>query len=371
MEPTWEVVWLAVTFVGVTIGGLVVRRLALAAVRRWPGDAETREALERALSLPSALCCVIAGVYVTADTAREWALLSARWSDRLGLVLQAAIIVSITVPLARLASVAIAWLGHRQALGGSVTGLAQTTARMLVLVVGGLMMLSAVGVQITPILTALGVGGIAVALALQEPLANLFSGVHLLADRPIRVGDYIKVSEGAEGTVIDIGWRATRLRTLANNVVVVPNKTMTQATLTNYSLPEPRLALGLKISVDQAADPDRVEAILADEVSRAVGPTRGLLAEPPPGVAFSPGLGEHSLDFTVNYQVAEFVDQYPVQTELRKRLLRRLRQEGIEMAVPAQTIRIVRPRREVARPDAEERSARPPAPRRVAGGPRP
>jgi small-conductance mechanosensitive channel len=233
------------------------------------------------------------------------------------------------------------------------------------------MMLSALGVQITPILTALGVGGLAVALALQEPLANLFSGVHLLVDRPVRVGDYIKVSEGGvEGTVTDIGWRATRLQTLGNCVIVVPNKTMAQATLTNYSLPEPRLALGLSIRVDQAADAERVEAILADEVKRATGQVRGLLTEPAPGVAFSPGFGEYSLDFTIGYQVAEFVDQYQVQNELRKRILRRLRQEGIDIAVPARSIRVVRPPRDAARPDTGEPSGRLAASRRAAAGPR-
>jgi small-conductance mechanosensitive channel len=83
---------------------------------------------------------------------------------------------------------------------------------VVVFAVGVLVLLSALGLQITPVLTALGVGGLAVALALQDTLANLFAGLHLLADKPIRVGDYVKVGDAAEGFVIDIGWRSTRIR---------------------------------------------------------------------------------------------------------------------------------------------------------------
>src|SRR2546426_1174391 len=85
-------------------------------------------------------------------------------------------------------------------------------------------------VAIEPLLTALGVGGLALALALQDTLSNLFAGMHLLADRPIRVGDYVKLSvESVEGYVVDVGWRSTRVRTLQNNVVIVPNSKVSQS----------------------------------------------------------------------------------------------------------------------------------------------
>ncbi len=167
-------------------------------------------------------------------------------------------------------------------------------------------------------------------LALQDTLANLFAGVHLLADRPIRVGDYVKVADNAEGFVVDIGWRATRIRSLSNTIIVVPNQMVSRATITNYTLPDARLALGLKISVEYSVDLDHVQAVLLDEVTRAVGAVPGLLDDPAPAVSLIPGFGEYSLDFTVGYHVSTFVDQYRVQDELRKRLLRRLlfRREG-------------------------------------------
>jgi small-conductance mechanosensitive channel len=195
-------------------------------------------------------------------------------------------------------------------------------------------MLGALGIQITPILTALGVGGLAVALALQDTLSNLFAGMHLLADRPIRVGDYVKIADSVEGYVVDVGWRSTRVRMLQNVVVVVPNKKVAESTITNYDLPEPRLALLVPVSVSYRSDPDQVERVLVDEASRAARQVPGLLGDPPPFVRFIPGFGAYSLDFTLICQVATFVDQYAVQHELRKLILRRFRAEGIEIPFP-------------------------------------
>jgi small-conductance mechanosensitive channel len=282
---------------------------------------------------------VVLGLYVANEVARDASLMPARWHERLGLLLEVGVILSVTITLAGLTGRAIRQVSERQALGGTVTGLAHTTTRVTVCVVGVLVLLSALGVQITPVLTALGVGG-SVALALQDTLANLFAGVHLLADQPIRVGDYVKVADNVDGVVVDIGWRATRLRSLSNTIIVVPNQTVSRAVITNFSLPDARLALGLKVSVAYSADPDHVQAILLDETTRAIGEVPGLLGDPTPAVSLIPGFGEYSLDFTVGYHVATFVDQYAVQHELRRRLHRRLRTEGIAICVPTQTIHL-------------------------------
>ena len=117
-------------------------------------------------------------------------------------------------------------------------------------------------------------------------------------------------------------------------MIVVPNQTVARATITNYDLPDPREALGLNVSVEYSADPERVEAVLLDEVTRAVGSIPGLLAEPAPSVSLIPGFGTYSMAFTVGYHVASFTDQYPVQHELRKRILQRLQREGLRVPVP-------------------------------------
>jgi small-conductance mechanosensitive channel len=204
--------------------------------------------------------------------------------------------------------------------------------------VGALLLLHQFGVSVTPILTAFGVGGLAVALALQDTLANLFAGLYVSVAGQVRLGDYIKLNTGEEGYVTDISWRSTAIRALGNNLIIVPNAKLAQAVVTNYSLPERRMALGIPVGVSYASDPDQVERVLLEEAQNAMGAVPGLLAEPAPSVRFIPGFGDSTLNFTLNCQVAEFVDQYLVQHELRKRILKRFQSEGIEMPYPTRTV---------------------------------
>jgi small-conductance mechanosensitive channel len=278
-----------------------------------------------------------------------------RLKEPLHTLLQAAIILSVTFTVAGVLSSLAAAAGERRALGLGMTGLVRTAVRGAILAIGSLVLLDALGVQITPLLTALGVGGLAVALALQDTLSNLFAGVHLLADRPIRVGDYVKIADTIEGYVVDVGWRSTRVRMLQNNVVIVPNKRVAESIVINYDMPERRMALLLPVSVSYASDPDEVERVLIDEARRAVGEVAGLVGEPPPMARLIPGFGAYSLDFTLVCQVASFVDQYAVQHELRKRILRRLRAESIDIPFPVRTI-------EVRGPDGDRAAGSVPAP---------
>ena len=120
--------------------------------------------------------------------------------------------------------------------------------------------------------------------------------------------------------------------------------------LTNYHLPGPRMSLLIPVSVSYGADPDHVERALVEEATKAAGEVPGLLREPTPFVRFIPGFGEFSLDFTLICPVATFVDQYLVQHELRKRILRRFRTERIEIPFPVRTVPDSDPGVSVARP---------------------
>jgi small-conductance mechanosensitive channel len=281
----------------------------------------------------------VLGLFVAIQTL-EPGVLPRGMAAQVQLILEAAIILSTTFTAAAVLGTLVAAAGERRALAVGVTGLAQAAVRALVVVVGGLVLLDALGVAITPLLTALGVGGLAVALALQDTLSNVFACVHLLADRPIRVGDYVKIADSIEGYVIDVGWRSTRVRTLPNNVVVVPNKRVAESIIVNYDMPERRMALLVPVSVGYDCDPERVERVLVDEARRAAGEVPGLLADPPPLARLIPGFGAYSLDFTLVCQVASFVDQYPVQDELRKRILRRFQAEGIGIPYPVRTVEV-------------------------------
>jgi small-conductance mechanosensitive channel len=329
----WQLWWPAVAFVGVSIGALLLRAAFTRALRRWLGPASV-EVFLGTIRLPSILWCFVLGLFV----AIELVEMPPRLASQLHTALEAAIILTATFTVAGVLGSLAAAAGERRALGIGMTGLVRAAVRGTILLIGMLVTLDALGVQITPLLTALGVGGLAVALALQDSLSNLFAGVHLLADKPIRVGDYVKIADTIEGYVVDVGWRTTRILMLQNNVVIVPNKRVAESIIINYDMPERRMALLVPVSVGYGSDPDLIEAALVEEAVAAAQEVPGLLPEPAPAARLIPGFGAHSLDFTLVCHVASFVDQYTVQHALRKRILHRLRADGVEIPAPVRTI---------------------------------
>jgi len=230
-------------------------------------------------------------------------------------------------------------MGQKQPALERVTQPAIFVIRALFALLGVIIVLENLGVSLTAVWTTLGVGSVAVALALQETLSNFFAGLYLLADRPVNLGDYIKLDSGQEGFVVRIGWRSTSLRTLPNNIVMIPNSTLAKAVITNYSLPEPRMSYVLPVSVAYGSDPGKVEKILVEVAREAARDgVEGLLSEPSPFARFIPGFGDSSLDFSLIVQVRQFTDQYLAQSELRKRIVKRFQEEGIGIPFPTRTI---------------------------------
>ncbi len=206
-------------------------------------------------------------------------------------------------------------------------------SKLVIYIIGLMVALQTLGISITPILTALGVGGLAVALALRDTLANLFSGLHILLSQQIKLGDYIKMHTGEEGYVTDITWRNTAIRTLAGNLIIVPNTNLASTSITNFHLPAADVPVRVEVGVSYESDLERVERTtlaVASEVAGEVGA---------PG--FAPVLryhtfGDSSVNFTVIMRAGEFADQYMVTHEFIKRLHRRFREEGIEIPFPHQ-----------------------------------
>jgi small-conductance mechanosensitive channel len=219
-----------------------------------------------------------------------------------------------------------------------VSTLTQTLAQLGVVILGSLIILNQLHVSIAPILTALGVGGLAVALALQDTLSNLFAGFYVAVAGQVRLGDYIKLDSGEEGYITDISWRTTTIRTLNSNLIIVPNSKLAKAVVTNYYLPEKQISSQVQVNVSYDSDPDKVEKVLLEIGTAAVHEIPGMLAEPAPSVVFDPGFGESSLGFTLNYNVAEFSNQFGVRYELRRRILRRFREEHIDMPLTTRRV---------------------------------
>lgn len=315
---------------------LIVRSIAFRVINRWAEKTETRidDIIINSLKTPSIYWCLAIGLYIGAEVSE----LPKRYVFYFSKTIHVVVILSITIATANLVGKIFRNYIQKSNLPIPTTGLAYGILKGTIIVIGFLIILSVLGISITPLLTALGVGGLAVALALQDTLANLFAGIHILMEKSLRVGDFIKLETGQEGYVEDITWRTTRVRMLPNNIVVIPNSKLSQSVVTNYYLPEKRMSLLIPIGVSYSSDPEEVEKVLVEEAKKAVGEIPGLLGDPEPFVRFIPGYGESSLDFTLICQVQEFVDQYLAQHELRKRIFKRFKEEGIEIPFPHRTV---------------------------------
>lgn len=215
--------------------------------------------------------------------------------------------------------------------------------RAVMTVLGALTVLTYLGVQVVPLLATLGVGGLAVALALRDTLENFFAGLHIMADRPMAEGDTILIHEtGDTGVVLKVGWRSTRIRNADNNVLVVPNLKLASGIVTNLSAHDAAVFVRILVGVSYGSDADRVRQVLLDEVTSAAPGIPGLAAAPAPDVWLHPGFGPSSLDFTIRFAVERADQSVPVQDALRRAILRRLRAEGIAIPFPTTTVEIAR-----------------------------
>ncbi|MGB9732113.1 MULTISPECIES: mechanosensitive ion channel family protein [Calditerrivibrio] len=253
-------------------------------------------------------------------------------------IIRIIIIISITFAFGNLAGMLFNTSLKEKAVPIPNTGLLQAIIKVTIYVVGLLIALNYLGISITPIITALGVGGLAVALALKDTLANLFSGIHILVEKAIKVGDFIRMDNGVEGFVEDITWRTTRIKTVQNNFVIVPNEKLVQSIVTNFDLNDKKVSVPIKISVSYDSDIDKVEKILIEVSKSLIGKVEGLVADPEPIVRFNPGFGDSSLDFTLVCYAEEFKYNFLIQSEIRKAVFKRFREENIEIPFPQRVI---------------------------------
>lgn len=211
--------------------------------------------------------------------------------------------------------------------------------KLLIWLVGLMIILDKLGVSITPILTAMGVGGLAVALALQGTLANLFSGLHVIASGKIRQGDYIKLSTGEEGYVTDMTWRDTTVRMSSDNITIIPNSKLASASVTNYSLPDNETVFTAQVGVGYESDMKKVEDItiaIATEVMREVS---GGIPDFKPYIRFHT-FADSRINMSVTMRARGLSDKDMIQHEFMKRLHERYKTEGITIPFPIETLLI-------------------------------
>ncbi|HBY59714.1 MAG TPA: hypothetical protein DEH78_07810 [Solibacterales bacterium] len=319
----------AATFLAGFVLLLSIRHLLLRWVKRHAA-APTGFAsiVSESIQFPSFLWAVVGALLI----AIRFAPLTEKQLDLTEKAVIAFLIVSFSLATASFSAKMLAVFGDRQRMPMVVAGMTRTLTYVVVLSIGALTLLAYLKLSITPLLTALGVTGLAVALALQDTLANFFAGVHILVEDPISVGSFIRLSTGEEGTVTDIGWRTTRVLTGQNNTIVIPNTKITSSILTNYSLPDERVVVDIAILAGLDADPEQAMALMVDEAKKQ----HDVLLDPPPLAFFDPGATPTHLQFKLEVGTARRIGSGYLKSRLRVAILRRFREEGVPL--PAVTV---------------------------------
>lgn len=314
----------ALLFVVSFVAALVLRHSTLRMFSRWAADHQSpANLLLESLRWPSLFWCLAIALVITLEYA-DLPSRAVKWV-RGGTVV--VLVFSICIVTSTLAVRLLVFAGQKRGFAKPLSGVSRALVHVFVMLLGVAVLLRYFQIAVTPFLTALGVGGLAVALALRDTLANFFAGIHILVEAPISVGDFVRLASGEEGTVIDIGWRTTRVQTTDNNTVVIPNERLTSSILVNFALPDPRMVTNVVVFTGFNVDVDQIQAMLAEEAAQV----EGIIPEFTPLILFDPGPTPTHLGFKVVVQVPNRLAVGITQSRLRQRIYRRFQKEGVPM----------------------------------------
>lgn len=323
--------------VGFALAGLIVawivRRLVFPQLQRAAAltSSKADDDVIAALRRPLLLWGTLLGAHIGIGTVPRFE----KWSHGAQLTIEVVLLISVTWTLAKIASDLVSSRTAGATLPSA--NLIPNLTRAGVLILGFLVILQALNVKITGILTALGVGGLAVGLALQDTLANLFAGIQLLLSKQVRVGDFIRLSSGEEGFVTDITWRYTTIRQLPNNYTIVPNAKLSSAVTSNFTMPDPEQSILVQVGVAYDSDLEKVERVTIEVAREILERVDGAVRTHQPFVRYHT-FGDSSINFSVILRGQEYTAQYLIKHEFIKALHARYNREGIEIPFPIRTV---------------------------------
>lgn len=211
--------------------------------------------------------------------------------------------------------------------------------RIFIILVVLIVLFGQLGIQVTPLVASLGIAGLAIALAFQDTLANFFSGLYLVAERPYKIGDFIKLESGEEGYVEEVGWRTTKIRMLRNIIVIIPNTKLAQSTAYNYSAPQEETAFLIAVSVSYESDLEKVEKIVSEVGSRIMKTVQGGIPDFAPFIRYN-SFADSGINFNVIMKAKTYVDNYLLTHEFMKVLHKEFKKAGIEIPYPKRDVYI-------------------------------
>ena len=203
--------------------------------------------------------------------------------------------------------------------------------------VGTLVAIDNLGVSISPILAGLGIGGLAVALAVQPTLSNFFAGTYVVTEGELKAGDFIELDGGPSGYVESVGWRSTKIRSRFNNLVIIPNSRMAESIVTNYFSPTPAMNVIVTCGVSYESDLEQVENIALEEAEALVKESRHSIKDMDPFFGFS-NFGDSNIDFFIFLQAVDRNGTFILKSQLMKRIHSRFTAEGIEINYPVRKL---------------------------------
>lgn len=204
-------------------------------------------------------------------------------------------------------------------------------ARVVLVAIGAMVIYSSVwGREVQGALTALGVGSVVIGLALQEPLGNIVSGLMLLFERPLKVGDWIS-AEGVTGKVIEINWRSVHIQTSTRELRIVPNVRLYKGAFSNLSRPTEIRTEALQVGFSYDDAPNRVKQVLSDLLRT----TEGILEDPAPAVR-TVDYSDWSVTYRITFSVSRQEDLAATRDRFMTKLWYVVRREGLTIPFPIQ-----------------------------------
>lgn len=317
-------------FIGVVFETILSARLRRWAEKTtWQGDDVIIESLD---GLPKWICALVGLHIALFDLPFPGGVVG--WAQKATLI--AGVLVA-TVFASRLA---VGFVGiYTKGVEGVVpsTSIFRSLAKVLAFVLGGLIALQSAGISIAPILTALGVGGLATALALQPTLANLFSGIQILASRTINPGDFVRLDSGEEGHVLDINWRTTTIRSPSNSLVMIPNAKLANAVVTNHHYPDREIGVTITVQVAYGSDLAKVESVVREVGVAVQTELSGAVSSHVPEARFAL-FTDCGISVNIGLRAVEPTEQALLRHEFIKRMEERFRREGIEIPYPNRVV---------------------------------
>jgi small-conductance mechanosensitive channel len=303
----------------------------LARHRSWAWADSLLDALSPAINI-----AIFAGGVALLD----WILPLSPRSDRaFDIVLAGALILALIIFADRICRRMVERLATRSAALQGAHGLIQGGVRGVIIGLGVLVFLDSIGISITPLVASLGIGSLAVALALQDTLANLFAGIYMIAEKPVESGHFIKLESGEQGYVTRVGWRSTRIRMLTDSMVVVPNSKLAGSVITNFSLPHDEVVVTVDAGVDYSSDLKHVEQVTLEVAREVMAQADGAVRGFQPRVRYHT-FGDSSITFTVWLGAVDFASGMAVRHEFIKRLHECYGRADISMPFPTRTLEL-------------------------------